>query len=277
MKKILLLALIMLMITPALSGCADKAPAVEALLPRLGELIEASYSVNEIFFGDGLPTYPRVEKLTDRPLEYDEATGAYYLFFTDETHGDMLMYYDREVYDYKFYRVLPAGSATNGAEDYVAADGRVFSLIDYTEPEVEYVYTDEDGEEYDVVRADCGYRSIAELKAAAEQVYTAEFLEQVYQGAFDGVAYAEDGYSGVRAARFIEQGMLLRQYRELDERQLSRRVYDLDTARIVRPSSATRVNVEIETHLEGEAEKLTVTLVMILAEDGKWYLDTPTY
>lgn len=275
MKKFLSLALIMLMIT--LPGCAGKAPAVEQLLPCLGELIEASYQVNEIFFGSGLPTYPRVEKLTDRPLEYDEATGAYYLFFTDETYGDMLMYYDRESFEYKFYRIFPAGSNSNGVDDYIAEDGRVFApMNDYVEPEVEYVYTDDDIENYDVVRVDCGFTSIAELKAAAEAVYTDGFLEQVYQGAFDGVAYAEDGYSGVRSARFTEQDMLLRQYNELETRTLTRRVYDLDTARIVRPSNAERVNIEVETHLEGEAERMSVVLTLIL-EDGEWFLDTPTY
>lgn len=275
MKKFLSIALIMLMIT--LPGCAGSAPAVEQLTPRLGELIEASYEINEIFFGGGLPTYPRVDKLTDRPLEYDEATGSYYLYFTDETYGDMLMYYDRESFEYKFYRIFPAGSDSHGVDDYVAEDGRVFTpMADYVEPEVEYVYTDDDVDNYDVVRVDCGFTSIAELKAAAEAVYTAEFLEQVYQGAFDGVAYAEDGYSGVRSARFIEQDMLLRQYNELEARTLTRRIYDLDTARVVRPSSAERVNIEVETYLEGETERMTVTLVLIF-EDGDWYLDTPTY
>lgn len=276
MKKLILLTLTVLTVI-ILSSCSS-APAAEELEPRLRELVEASYDVNEIFFGAGLPTYPRVEKLTDRPFSYDSDTGVYYLFFTDEKLGEMLMYYDRATAEYKFMRVLPAGSDSHGVDDYVAPDGRVFAPAnDYVEPEVEYVYTDEDVPNYDVVRVDCGYTSIDDLKRAAEKVYTADFLKQIYEGAFDGVAYAETGYSGVRSARFIEQSMLLRQYNELDSHELARRVYDYSTIKIIRPSNAQRVNLTIDTHLEGEDEILTVRLTLILGEDGEWYLDTPTY
>ena len=71
--------------------------------------------------------------------------------------------------------------------------------------------------------------------------------------------------------------MLLRQYAELDERMTARRIYDFDTVKIIRPSNQTRINLRVDTHLEGEIKILNVRLTLIKAEDGKWYLDTPTY
>lgn len=268
---------IALLIAIMLCSCST-APTADEIQPRLRELVEASYAVNEIFFGAGLPTYPRVEKLTDRPFSYDTETGVYYLFFVDEQRGDMLMYYDKESSEYKFMLVLPAGSDSNGVDDHVTPDGRVLTPVnDYVEPEVEYVYTDEDAPSYDVVRLDSGYTSIEELKRAAQGVYTEGFMNQVYEGAFDGVGYAATGYSGVRAARFIEQNMLLRQYNALESEGLGRRIYDFSTIKIIRPSNESRVNLTIDTHLEGEDEILNVRLTLLRGADGRWYLDSPTY
>ena len=276
MKKLLSLTLIMSIILP-FSACSS-APSVDEILPRLRELVEESYQINEIFFGKGLPTYPRVEKRTDKPFSYDSTNDIYYLMFEDEKLGDMCMYYDKESSGYRFLRILPDdGNDVNGDLVYTDEEGRRYFRVDYTEPEVEYVYTDDDAPDYNVVRVDCGFASIDDLKNAAKKVYTADFLEQIFQGAFDGVAYAEEGYSGVRSARFIEQDMLLRQYAELDERMTARRIYDFDTVKIIRPSNQTRINLRVDTHLEGESKILNVRLTLIKAEDGKWYLDTPTY
>ena len=83
--------------------------------------------------------------------------------------------------------------------------------------------------------------------------------------------------SGVRSARFIEHELLLRQRNDIEPRIEKKRIYDYDTMKIVRPSDDERVNIKVDTHLEGEIEILSVTLTIIKAKDGKWYLDTPTY
>lgn len=264
-----------LLLLLTLTACSA-APTAEEITPRLRELVEASYSINDIFFGEGLPTYPRVEKLTDQPLSYDAEHDAYYLFFTDKTYGEMCMYYNKTNSEYIFMTVSPSGSEANG-DSYVAPDGRVFTPVDYTEPEVEYVYTDDDAPNYDVVRLDCGYTTIESLKEAAGKVYSADFLEEIYQGAFDGVAYAESGYSGVRSARFIEQNLLLRQNNDIESRSVVRRSYDFDTVKIIRPSNANRINLTVDTREEGSDEILNIHLTMVRGEDGKWYLDSPTY
>ena len=148
---------------------------------------------------------------------------------------------------------------------------------DYTEPEVEYVYTADDPSGYDVVRVDAPYTSIEQLEQAAKNVFSEAYLELIYSAAFDGVAFVEGATSGVRSARFIEKDGLLRQSNEIEPRLQSQRIYDFSTMKIVRPSNAKRVNISVETHLEGEAEILKVNIVLVLGKDGQWYLDSPTY
>ena len=43
----------------SLSGCANRAPKLEEIYDRVVELVEASYELNEIFYGEGLPYYDR--------------------------------------------------------------------------------------------------------------------------------------------------------------------------------------------------------------------------
>ena len=43
----------------SISGCANRPPKLEEIYDRVVELIENSYELNEIFFGQGLPYYDR--------------------------------------------------------------------------------------------------------------------------------------------------------------------------------------------------------------------------
>ena len=59
-------AVLLLLLT--LCSCSSNAPALEDVQDRFVELIEASHEVNEIFFGEGLPTYDRDQ--TDNEIIY---------------------------------------------------------------------------------------------------------------------------------------------------------------------------------------------------------------
>ncbi|MBQ9079616.1 MAG: hypothetical protein IJY27_00920 [Clostridia bacterium] len=280
MKKTISVALIILTLLSSLLLTSCGAPELGEIQDRVIELVEASYEINDIFFGDGLETYPRVEKLTDQSLTYNEKYGLYYLFFEAEGYGELCMYYDSEEKEYKFASVKKTSELTADDGEPLLSDeesGLSFFASDYVEPEIEYVYGEDSIQDYDVVRADEKYLSIAEIKAAAEKVYTEDFLEQIYQGAFDGVAYSEGSAGGVRSARFIEYELLLRQRNDIEPQVTKKRIYDYSTMKIVRPSNKKRVNIKMDTHIEGESEILSVTLTLMLADDGMWYLDTPTY
>ena len=69
MKKIICFALAAIAAL-SLVSCGAKAPDIEAVRDELVALVEASYEVNEIFFGEGLPTYARGG-------EYDKKYGLY--------------------------------------------------------------------------------------------------------------------------------------------------------------------------------------------------------
>ena len=278
MKKIISIVLIAVMLASCLCLTSCGAPDISEVKDRVIELIEASYEINDIFFGDGFETYPRIEKITDQPLQYSEKYELYYLFFEAEGYGQLCMYYKDG--EYKFASVKNTSEVTAADGTALLTDdesGLSFFPSDYEEPELEYVYGEDQISDYDVVRADAKYLSIAEIKNAAEKVYTQEYLDQVYQAAFDGVAYVEDSMSGVRSARFIEHELLLRQRNDIEPRIEKKRIYNYDTMKIVRPSNDERINIKVDTHLEGESEILSVTLTIIKATDGKWYLDTPTY
>lgn len=280
MKKTVLTLLAVTLLCPLCLGSCG-APEVPEIHDRVVGLVEASYEINEIFFGEGLPTYPRVTLLTDMPLTYSAEHDVYYLFFEDAEAGRLCMYYDAAAKEYRFLRVVNTSDVTaaDGESVYTdAAAGLSFFAAEYTEKTPEYVYGEDDPyNDYNVVRADAAYTSIDAIKAAAEKVYTKEYLEAVYQGAFDGVGFAVDGASGVRNSRFIEYDYLLRQYGKAEPLIKAKRIYDYGTMKIISPSNSKRVNLTMDTHLEGETEILNVRLTLILGADGQWYLDSPTY
>lgn len=143
-----------------------------------------------------------------------------------------------------------------------------------------YIYENlsENYDFYEIVQSESGYLTADSIKEAASKVYSADYLEGIYTMAFDGYS---DGES-VTTARYLEaDGYFLRYtYGEKDPFDIlegKQRRYLFDTMRIVRPSSADYVNVEIESYLLGkEDETLTVTLRFTL-EKGEWRLDSPTY
>ena len=50
---------LLLSVSVTLSSCAGKAPKIEEIYDRVVELIEGSYEINDLFYGQGLPYYDR--------------------------------------------------------------------------------------------------------------------------------------------------------------------------------------------------------------------------
>ncbi len=210
----LLLLLGLLLSAVGLYGCGKKAPQLEEIYNRVVDLVEASYELNAIFYGEGLPYYDRTQ---------------------------------------------PIYSALYG---------------DYTKDK----YT----KDYNIVSQHAKYRTIEDIKAAAEQVYSKTLLEEtVYPSAFVGLLSSDVG-SGVHYANA--------RYLQDDDQQLyilieddsnarvspTPLVYDYSSMKIVRPSNSTRVLISINAWEENKPdvilkEQLTLTLV-----DSVWYLDSLT-
>lgn len=124
---------------------------------------------------------------------------------------------------------------------------------------------------YEMVRPDAKYLSVDAIKEAAGKVYSASYLEGIYQMVFDGYA---DEIAGVTRAKFLEWEGGFYQNSSYESYIEENRTYNYDTMKIVDPSRGEYLNVELESELGGE--KLTVILSFTLTGDG-WRLDSPTY
>ena len=96
------------MMLPAVTSCS-RAPEYSEIEERLKELIEASYEINEIFFGLGLATYDRVtDPRASTKLYTDEEhkVGYYYFMIPDPTLGNVIAVQQKtstKKYDNGFY------------------------------------------------------------------------------------------------------------------------------------------------------------------------------
>ncbi len=181
---------------------SEPAPALEDVRDEFVALIESSYEINKILFGDGIPVYKRDGS--------DEETS--------------------------FYNGL--GSELDG---------------------------------YELVKEDYKYQMIEQIEQAARAVYTEEYLAPVLQIATEGLA---DEVMGVTPARFFEWQGYLYQNMNLNAIIDGTRKYNFDSMKMVEPSTADYVNIQLESELDSES--LTVTLAFKKCENG-WRLDTPTY
>lgn len=285
-------------------------PELESVRGRFEALIEASAAVNVLLFGDGLPTYPRVyEDLKTFEVTYgaeEKKHTRYYFSIADSTYGTVIAYQyfvqvvegEGENKTYSYYDIITgvpvaplkdgpyrfAQKTATAREDLTLLQEKggyyYYALPDYEDPE--FIYEEGDDPYYDYVRADSPYKGVSDIQDAAEAVYSAAYLERLYEGLFTGVAFAE-GEEGVLYARYrdyvdpeddnvyLQQCNLVKGYALVDRR------YDYSTMQIVGGSNAKYVRVEIESYIAGkEQERIVVTLAFAL-EGGEWFLDNPSY
>ena len=295
----------------------NRPPSLDSLRPRVEGLINASHEINEIFWGAGLPTYPRYYKeyvtrlpfylvKTDMGYAFSAEPTSIKLFYyviQDKELGEIIAYQycfsearDGDVEDIIYTDVQKAELTTSkdwGMVRYAQKtatplqdtpifekDGAYYYQADYQEPE--FTYTAADPENYDYVRFDCKYMTITTIKTAAEGVYAKTFLSSVYASLFTGIGVGESG--SVLNARYMEytdsEGEKFLMKLNTDAGASVARTYLFETMRMSekRKSNAKDVFVDIDTYVPGkESEILTVTVALTLQGDGLWYLNSPTY
>ena len=278
------------MLIPCFASCSNPPEYVE-IEERFCELVEASGEINMIFFGEGLETYERISDpissmkvITEEKTADDgsvEKTYHYYYPIPDKNY-EKLYAYRKNLEPYVYLSVVTKPDKTKTAfwsdeESFLYA----YEVEGYEYKKPEMYYDSTDPEYYDYVRHDCKYTSIAQIKAAAEKIYSKDYLESIYEMMFIGSA-SDVEYVDDATARYIE-------YAD-DEGNISLmkandskvfineiRQYDFSTAKIVKPANAEYVTIEIESYLPSKpTERLTVKLSMIL-QDGEWMLDSATY
>lgn len=286
MKKFLIFAaLACAALSVLLTSCGNEAPELDEVRETFVSLIEASREVNDIFFGEGLPTYERF--YADVTMSYDEASGTYYVYYEDTTAGRILKYYDNTEKTNKYLSVVTVEGGASPAEGYVYSLGNDYYYeSDYTEPEGYGVYDASSPTYYDYVRADSDYQSVESLKELAESVYSDAYLSGIYTTVFDG--YAADGIGLIRARYMNDESgdgsffLKSNEYEPLFEEQT---VYDTSSMRILSSSKRDRVTVELDATgryldyntLEPKTRTTKKQLTFVLNKNGEWRLDTPTY
>lgn len=265
-------------------------PELDSVKDEFVALIEASVEVNNIFFGEGLPTYKRAEG--DGNLIYIEEHKAYYTFITDGERS--ILKYKIGDDDWKYAE--KNAEAGRGESIFTDSEGNFYYPIEFDESQYEYVYGEDSDEHYDYVRMDCKYQDIEAIQALAESVYTQGYLKGenwkegdlgyggVYAAMFDGFTIGtEISYARYRNDDSID-GFYLLKSNEFEPYFTEHKTYDYSTMKIVRPSKAELVNVEITANgryidyenFEVKTGAHTVTLTFVF-ENGEWRLDTPTY
>ena len=134
------------------------------------------------------------------------------------------------------------------------------------------LYKDTDYANYQYVREDATYRTVGEIRDALLEIYSTDYVDSLSGVLFDGFVMG----SRVEVAQLYEQNGYLMQRTDYEPLFQGRRVYDYDSMRIVKPSTATRLTIEIDSRTEGE-QAFTKDKITLVLEDGVWRLDAPTF
>ena len=284
MKKILVLILCLCLLLPFIVSCSRPPEYVE-IEGRLKELVEASYQVNQLLFGEGLPTYERVydpRSTTDVFKDTENGKNYYYYELNDPKLGRVVAFRSSYLDGFSYVQVLKEADGTRELYyKHPTAKAYCYLLTDYEEPTYEFFYDEEDPVDYDYVRYDQEIQSINQIKALAEQVYSTEYLAGIYESTFVGTLSAADSVNGL-SARYMEytdeEGsaslMESNTYKPLIH---ERRLYNFSTAKIVRPANKKFVTIEIDSYLESTPQQIQRIRLSMILQDGVWMLDSATY
>ena len=134
------------------------------------------------------------------------------------------------------------------------------------------VYYEDEYTAYNKVMENTRFKGIDDMKKAAERVYSENYLDAIYETAFEGYMTG----SSSAYMRFLETSDWMYQSISATDFDLSERIYDYSSMEIVKPSNGEYMNVTIDSYSLRDKKVKTITLSFIY-ERGNWYLDSPTY
>lgn len=308
---VLLLALVGFLIANVIAS--NRPPEFATVRDRFATLIEASYELNQVIFGEGLPVYKRFEreiKPYTVTFKEKEEKLLYYLIADDE-YGTVVSYeYQIQrmegkvnqdgikiytVYDVQTGEELPAyqkGAARFvqrsliEREGYIHQEGKYYyyPIENYENPELVYaeIYSGEEDKNYDYVRFDCKYKSTDDLKSAINSVYSQAYISYLYEVLFTGTVDLRDEVIQALYIDYQEEdggiSYLMRTNAWWDWRKIPTTVYDLSTMRMDESeSNANSVRVVVEGYPEGKENERREYEIWFARENSGWYLDSATY
>ena len=283
-------------------------PDYEEIRKRVEELIEKSFDVNDIVWGNGLPTYPREiapkREFYESGKTYVDENGEeqplnYYYYYVNTSGVNIVAFREQKAVkeDFRYAYVssspidaavlaslYPATEGENAAdglysEVFFDAERKIYAyLIPYTEKQSEFYYLESDPADYGFVHTDSKYNSVDDIKAYIRTVYASDYADSLDTILFDGVMSGDY----VQKARYTtiqtSRGAFFARNYDFEPLFTERRVYLFDTARIDRRNSNdSTVVVEFDSYLPSSPDKITPTKVSFALQDGIWYLSNPTY
>ena len=133
------------------------------------------------------------------------------------------------------------------------------------------IYYDDKLPAYNTITYYSPYFTVDQIKQKAEKLFSEDYLDRIYEGAFDGIVNSGNTYM-----RFYEFEGKIYQSISANDFELSERIYDYSTMKVVKPSNNEYINVTVETYTLGDAKRVEIELSFVF-ERGDWYLDCPTY
>lgn len=118
---------------------------------------------------------------------------------------------------------------------------------------------------YCQVSASAPYKSISELRAAMDQVFSPEYSQILANTAFSGVSSDE----GAISAKFVERGGVLFVNPSVTADFGEPRTFDMTQARVIKKNPY--MAIVLLPHADGDLE---VTLQNV---DGQWLIDSPMF
>lgn len=272
-----LLAAVMLSAALVMTSCG--APSIDDVREDFAKLIEDSYNVNDILFGDGLSCYGN--------LSFDEESGTYYTLYTTKTDGDLCAYLNKDTNEYVVLAVKDEDG--EGCIYKNESEGRYYypTRLEYDEasdrlPETPYGYLH--------VRADERCTTVNEIASLAATVYSEDYLADMFTMIFgDEVSLEGDDTT---AAKYVEMTdeesgktyLLCANSTVCPPIDDGKRVYDLDSMTVAKRSRSSYVNIEIRAYgKHADLEKGEITTgwhtvsLSFTKQNGEWRLDSPTY
>ncbi len=134
------------------------------------------------------------------------------------------------------------------------------------------IYYDDGDKIYNKVMELSRYKNTDEMKREAEKVYSSSYLGAIYETAFDG--YLTGSTSAY--LRFYEDSDWIYQSTYAPDYELSERIYDYSSIKMINPSNDKYINITVDTYTLKDRKIKTISLSFAY-EGGNWYLDSPTY
>ena len=295
----------------------NRPPEFSTVRERFALLIERSQTLNDVVFGEGLPTYKRVTRdIQNHELEFKgEKENLRYFLIEDAEYGTVISYEYQirrmegklNADGVKIYTIYDAetGGILNeykqGASRFAwrtktPVEGKTlllrnenyyyYALPDYQNPDIMYdtiIYTGREDENYDYVRFDSAYKSTDEIQKALAEVYANDYMGPLYEylftGAFGGM---NDVYQPVYIDYTDEDTSITYLMKANAKtiwkgKALRKLTFDFSTMEMIERESNAN-NVKVSVQYTEKGKDGVQTMTVSFArENGSWYLNSATY